>query len=570
MLNRRTFLRWSLSWPLATPFLGPLPIAQASRDAQARRDDTLTKGRPTDVESLAHAIVMKKDEVFFVARPDGNVAMTGNHGMGLYYHDCRYLNGYELTIAGRAAAPLSASAAQGAIGVFTMTNPEITLPDGTTLATEELGITWHRLLDGAQPALRDELHIQNFTLRDVEFSVTLAFRAAFEDLYAVRGLADQPRGQRQQPRWHDGVLEFRYAGKDGVMRALSVHCEPPADERHETAATFHVALPAREQRTIRLSLVIHESNKSAPAAHRSTHLSSFRQLESDLEGQRRRWMAEITKVSGNGSALDQLLERAFRSLRVLRAHLGQDAYFAAGVPWFVTLFGRDSAVTALQMLAYHPGIAEQTLRLLAHYQGKREDDWRDEQPGKILHELRVGELANLNAIPQTPFYGTVDATPLFLLLVAQHAAWTGSLGVFHDLRPHIDLALQWLDTYGDRHATGYVSYDSSTAGDKMVNKGWPGRPLRWRRCRATCTRRAAGWRTSSRAPANRTRPRRYGGRHTRYAHGSIKIFGWKTRDAMPSRCRKTAGRPPSCPPMRDTHCGPASRRRTRPAERSSG
>src|SRR5262249_49367002 len=142
---------------------------------------------------------------------------------------------------------------------------------------------------------------------------------------------------------------------------------------------------------------------------------------------------------------------------------------AAGVPWFVTLFGRDSLITALQMLAYHPLIAEQTLRLLARYQGIREDRARDEEPGKILHELRIGELANLKVIPQTPSYGTVDATPLFLILIARHAAWTGSLHVFHGLRPHIERALQWLDQ--QTQTKGYLAYESD-ASEKQVNKGW--------------------------------------------------------------------------------------------------
>lgn len=162
------------------------------------------------------------------------------------------------------------------------------------------------------------------------------------------------------------------------------------------------------------------------------------------------------------------MDRAFRGLRMLRSHHEQDAYFAAGVPWFVTLFGRDSLITALQMLAYHPGIAEETLRLLARYQGVSEDDWRDEQPGKILHELRVGEMANLGVIPHTPFYGTVDATPLFIILIAQHAAWTGSLRLFHDLRDSIERALMWMDTYGFRLELGYLGYDSHRADPKML------------------------------------------------------------------------------------------------------
>ncbi len=471
MLNRRAFLRGSLGWPLSAPLAALLPAAQAEGRSEGQRDATLTKARPTEVESLAQAIVMKKDNVFFVANPDGNVPMTGNHGLGLYYHDCRYLNGYELTLAGQAPARLSASAAQGSMGIFTLTNPQIHLPDGRTIAKEELGVTWHRALDSETPALLDELRFQNFTLDAVRFSATLVFRAAFEDLYFVRGLMQRRRGKSLEPRWRDGTLRLGYKGEDRVMRALFIHSDPSPDDRHGTALTFHVALPPREQRSVRLSLTIQESKTAQ--ARKSPRPANIGRLESELKRQSRNWEAEITEVSGNGSAVDQLMERAFRSLRVLRAHLGEESYFAAGVPWFVTLFGRDSLITALQMLGYHPGVAEQTLRLLAQYQGTREDEWRDEEPGKILHELRVGELANLDAIPQTPFYGTVDATPLFLILVARHAAWTGSLRVFQALRPHIDLALQWLDAHGDRHAAGYLAYGSATdRRTKTVNKGW--------------------------------------------------------------------------------------------------
>ncbi len=467
MLNRRSFLHCSLCWPLSAPLIGPFTVRAEEPADRRLPDETLTKGRPTDVESLAQAIVMKKDNLFFVARPDGNVPMTANHGLGLYYHDCRYLDGYELAMADQAPASLSASAVQGSIGIFTLTNPKMALPDGTMLDKEELGITWHRLLDSDRPALLDELRFQNFTQRSVQFSISLTFRSAFEDLYIVRGLTTQRYGHVRVPEWHDGVLTMCYEGKDGINRSLLIHTDPSANEHGGTTATFHISLGPRQHHTIRLSLLLKESKSPQTGVPHPPHLSGFKQHESDIEAHAKKWMEEITHVSGNGSALDQLMNRSFRSLRVLRAHLGEDAYFAAGVPWFVTLFGRDSLITALQMLAYHPHIAEQTLRLLAQYQGTHEDDERDEQPGKILHELRVGELANLKVIPQTPFYGTVDATPLFLILVARHAAWTGSFHLFHDLRPHIDLALQWLD----RQRGGYLSYESH-ARKKMVNKGW--------------------------------------------------------------------------------------------------
>ena len=474
MLSRRAFLHCSIVGPVSGSLMGSHFFASSQKDNTGRGDETLTKGRPTNVDSLATAIVMKKDNLFFVARPDGNIPLTGNHGMGLYYHDCRYLNGYELTLAGQAAAPLSASAGQGAVGIFTLTNPPLQMPDNTMIDKEEFGVTWHRRLDSEALALLDELKVENFTLNTFQFSIALTFRSAFEDLYAVRGLTRQEYGQLGTPRWEDEKLLLWYEGKDGINRKLIIHATPAPDERHDTTMTFHVTLSPRQHRIFKISLVIEESKNTSGVRHRS-HLSAVQRQALDQE-ENQKWTAALTQVTANGSALDQLLDRSFRALRVLRTSLGADKYFAAGVPWFVTLFGRDSLVTASQIMAYHSGIAEQTLRLLAQYQGRHEDDERDEEPGKILHELRVGELANLKVIPQTPFYGTVDATPLFLMLVVKHAVWTGSLDLFRDLRPHIDLALQWLDKYGNRHATGYVSYESRTHKHRthkgMVNKGW--------------------------------------------------------------------------------------------------
>jgi glycogen debranching enzyme len=413
---------------------------------------------------------MKDENLFFVAQPDGNVPMASHHGMGLYYHDCRYLNGYVLSIAGKAPASLSASAVQGAMGIFTLTNPAIELADGSRLDKEQLGITWRRFLDNERPAVLEGMSFQNFTQRPVRFPISLAFRSDFEDLFNVRGLIQERYGRAHEPFWQDGVLRFVYEGKDGIRRALSIHTDPPGHEVRGTSATYQIDLSPGGRHEIRLSLTILES-KAPHTRASATHPPNLEEVQSDLEKQMQSWIAEVTQVSADDSALDQLMDRSFRGLRVLRAHLGHKTYFAAGVPWFVTLFGRDSLITALQMLAYHPGVAEETLRLLAQYQGRRADDWNDEEPGKILHELRIGELANLAVIPHTPFYGTVDATPLFLILVAQHAAWTGSLRLFQDLYAHIDLALQWLDLNSERHAGGYLAYESR-AETMLVNKGW--------------------------------------------------------------------------------------------------
>ncbi|HEX5545435.1 MAG TPA: glycogen debranching N-terminal domain-containing protein, partial [Nitrospira sp.] len=295
--------------------------------------------------------------------------------------------------------------------------------------------------------------------------------SAFEDIFAVRGLLSKQFGTLHRPTWEADRLRWTYDGKDGLIRTLTVLFNPPPDRRHGTTAEFAVRVSPRGRYRIDVALLIGESKDRETTRPVVAQPEDFSRLESELERETQVWMGYVTKVVTDGSALDQLMERSFRGLRVLRTHFGNETFFAAGVPWFVALFGRDSLITAWQMLAYHSGIAEQTLRLLAKYQGTKEDQWRDEEPGKILHELRVGEMANLNAVPHTPFFGTIDATPLFLMLVAEHAAWTGSLNLFNELRTPIERALSWMDIYGDRHGEGYLTYISRPK-DKLINQGW--------------------------------------------------------------------------------------------------
>ena len=166
-----------------------------------------------------------------------------------------------------------------------------------------------------------------------------------------------------------------------------------------------------------------------------------------------------------------MLARSLEDLAELCGRLDGLRYYEAGIPWFATLFGRDAIIAAYQSLAFEPDIAADTLRLLAQRQGTTVDDWRDEEPGKILHELRIGELARLGQIPQSPYYGTIDATPLFLILLGRHADWTGSLDLFKELAGAVDGALDWLDRFGDSDGDGFIDYRRKSAGG-LTNQGW--------------------------------------------------------------------------------------------------
>ena len=178
------------------------------------------------------------------------------------------------------------------------------------------------------------------------------------------------------------------------------------------------------------------------------------------------------RVETPSQALGEVLARSLSDLALLEVRRGEHRFTAAGMPWFVGLFGRDSLLPTIQCLAFNPALGARTAKALAHWQGAKDDEQTREQPGKILHELRVGELAHLHEVSQTPSYAAVDSTLLFLIAIARHVGATGDLGLFQTLRPNIDRALAWLDRKTAENDAGYVTYDGLAEGDQPVNQSW--------------------------------------------------------------------------------------------------
>ena len=196
------------------------------------------------------------------------------------------------------------------------------------------------------------------------------------------------------------------------------------------------------------------------------------QLEGRLAAAAPRRRAEAgTRVVSDDQLFNRILGRSLGDLELLRSELDGHSYYAAGIPWFATLFGRDSLITASQTLAFGPGMAASTLRLLASRLGRELNDERDEEPGKVLHELRVGEPAALGETPFARYYGSVDSTPLFLCLLCLHADWSGNLDLFRELRGPADAALEWIDRYGDLDGDGLVEYRRRSP-DGLETQGW--------------------------------------------------------------------------------------------------
>lgn len=425
---------------------------------------------PARTPSIAKSLVLKEGDLFFLCEPNGDVPLGRLHAAGLYYHDCRFLDGYELRVAGHPLEVLVSTAGRGYQSLVELTNPELISPDGQVVAhLETIGVTWTRTLDASTPALYDTISIRSFEQRPVVLPVTLAFHAGFQDVFSVRSLDFEPPGTMMPPRAEGRHLDLAYLGQDGLTRKVAVVFAEPPERWDRTTAYFSVALNPRERRDISLVVSLSETTEADDESHRRQPLVSHDTVVSRHTSSEDAWRSEHAQVRSSSPLLDAIMERSFRDLYLLRNVREGQEYFAAGVPWFSALFGRDSIISALQTLAFDAGIARQTLRVLSSLQGRASDPWREEQPGKILHELRVGELAHTGQVPHSPYYGSIDATPLFLILAAEFFAWTGDRATIEELRPHIDAALAWSRDSAD--GNGYLSY-CPTGGDGLLNQGW--------------------------------------------------------------------------------------------------
>ena len=419
--------------------------------------------------NVSRAVVIKAGDLFVLSEQSGAIPKDNQDGFGFYYHDCRYLDGYNIEFSGTTPNTLVTTAHRGSIAEFELTNEDLHIAEHTKVASQTFGISLRRIIDGDDLTVHDLFTIANYDVQDHELPMSLSFHSQFEDIFEIRGLHPQKTGQPNDPEWRDRVLVLSYSGADGIERRVEVHFDPAPQKTSQSTAHYVFHLQAGERQKLKLSFCIIETREQAQGPAQ-LH-SNPSQVSSGIDQKSSDWLSGCADVITDHPGLNRVLKRSLMDLGILQSSLQGHRFFSAGLPWYGALFGRDSITAALQMLAYEPRIAEDTIRLLAKYQGTRNDDWRDEEPGKILHELRRGELANLNEIPQTPYYGAVDSTPLFLILVGEHANWTGDLSLFREIQPHVERALQWIDHGGAEPKGKYLSYASKSS-KGLGNQGW--------------------------------------------------------------------------------------------------
>lgn len=417
-----------------------------------------------ETQTLARTqLVLKENDCFLLTDAAGNITPPGACELGLFHRDTRVLSHYELVTAGGPPDVLSSQAARVFAAQIDLTVTDREFGGVFTEPKNFLHIRREQLLD---TFMTDRFVLTNYMGRPVEFWLELRFAADFADIFEVRGARRPRRGQYFRPLVGEREVCWSYRGLDGRLRRTLIRftVAPEVLESHRARWSFRLHPKDSVELEVWITPLVDEA---WPAPPDRPYPERFGQVRSSYE----RWREESTHFRSDDEFFNAALRQAITDLRALRVEIDGRPILAAGIPWFSAPFGRDSIITGLETLPVNPQIAIDTLRFLAAYQGERDDDWTEEEPGKILHELRRGEMAACREVPHTPYYGSVDATPLFLVLLGETIRWTGDLELARELLPHAERALAWIDTYGDRDGDGFVEYVRRSP-KGLWNQGW--------------------------------------------------------------------------------------------------
>jgi glycogen debranching enzyme len=397
---------------------------------------------------------------FVVSDSSGDIEASPSDPTGLFSLDTRFLSTWRLTLDGQRLTPLSVDDLHYFEAKFFLVPRS-----GTVYSEAEVTVIRHRSLGAG---MRENLTVLNHAESDSDLTLRLDIASDFADLFEVKDALTKvgDYSRRAEP----DALTLRYQRGVFERQIVVTSSEPGAFD--EDGVTFRVHLAKGERWNTLLCVEARMPNRfGIPPLTKPGSTGQHDDLRADLE----RWLTAAPRLDCDDVELCNTYRTSLVDLAALRFSpviAGQHSLPAAGLPWFMSMFGRDSILTSLQALPFVPDLAATTIRVLADWQGTRSDDFRDEDPGRIVHEMRYGELTAFEQRPQSPYYGTADATPLFVVLLDEYERWTGDTNLVREFEFEARAALRWIDEYADLMHNGYISYQPRMPKTGLANQCW--------------------------------------------------------------------------------------------------
>jgi len=413
---------------------------------------------------MSNALVqILEGNTFVVSDDKGDIEASSTDPTGLFSFDTRFLSRWVLTVNGQRLTALSTDDMQ-----YFQTRFFLVPGSGTVYVDSKLSVIRQReVADG----FHEQLRVLNHENDPVDLEIRIEAASDFADLFEVKD-ALKKKGQYGN-EVAGGSLVLRYQRETYVRETwISASDKAAVDPK---GLTFHVTVPPHGEWATELDVVASQGVPDGTADGPIGMRGKRRKVRRDMTRGLQKWLQRAPTVDCDWEPLEHIYQRCMTDLAALRFStltMPDHALPAAGLPWFMTIFGRDSIFTSLQALPFTSELAETTLRALAERQGTRIDDFRDEDPGRILHEMRYGEMTAFEERPHSPYYGNADATMLWVVLLDEYERWTGDSKLVRDLEHAARAALAWIDEYADRQGNGYVSYQRRNAKTGLENQCW--------------------------------------------------------------------------------------------------
>ncbi len=394
----------------------------------------------------------------------GDIREDALNPEGLFHNDTRHLSRLELLLNDRQPLLLGSNVERdNALLTVDLANPDEYVDARLALRRDIIHVRRVKFLWGGTCYERVVVH--NFDVVPHDIALSFRFDGDFKDIFEVRGHRRARRGSKLAALESDSEVRFRYRALDGQLAQTAIRFEPVPARLAIGSAEFELTLGPQERQTVFVDVRCDgEAEKQGP--RRCFYLN----MRED-----RRWRRAVrgraVGIESSDTLFNEVVKRAVSDLYMLTTDTEHGPYPFAGIPWFSTVFGRDGIITALMVLWFDPEIGRGVLRYLAAHQAVAHDPESEAEPGKVLHEMRAGEMARTGEVPFGRYYGSVDATPLFVMLAGEYLARTGDLETMAQLWPNIEAALRWIDEHGDPDGDGFVEYGVQQ-GQGLVNQGW--------------------------------------------------------------------------------------------------